>query len=47
MWVLLETRVDDARSLGRGSALLDRPGPGLLRARREERLQPERAEAGY
>src|SRR5690606_27870410 len=41
----LEVGVDDAGRLGRLPALPDRPGARLLRARREEGLQPEGVEA--
>src|SRR5262249_29787560 len=42
----LEVAVDDAGGLRRRRSGLDRPGPGLLRARGEEGLQAERAEPG-
>ena len=42
----LEVAVDDAGRLRCRGAGLDRPGPGFLRARGEEGLQAERAEAG-
>src|SRR5690348_17624263 len=38
----LEVAVDDAGCLRRRRANLNRPGPGLLRARSEEGLQAER-----
>src|SRR5947199_10246823 len=41
----LEVGVDDARRLGRRPARADRPGPGLLRAGREEGLQTQSVEA--